>query len=439
MRPSLHLLGLLALVPAVPAQAQWQALDTPRFANGAGWLPIVAFTTFNGTIVATFDRYNSSDTCASCYATFASRDGGATWTLTRDPDGALFGASGFASQGGALYAMHRAPVDAAHNGRAYRSTDGLTWTLAAPASGNGSLAQLHVTGDGALWARSNATVAMVRSTGGAWTAASEGLPANQAAVGLGGSAARVFAASGTNVYARDAEGSTWAAVPYFNTWGARAIAGDGTRLFAASAIFRSLPVPPFFAAEYLHRSTDDGATWSAVTTHPAKTIETLTVGTGGVLVTTFADSIAVSADHGASWVKVAPPEARQPATQARVEGAYLYASSSNNDRLYRRPLSDLGITVAAEAAPSASALRLDLPAPHPVRGVAALRFTVARPTAVRLAVHDVLGREVAVLFDGPAAGEQQAPFDAGTLAPGVYVARLTSGAAQVVRTFVVRP
>ena len=440
MRLAPRRLAVLALLPlaAVPVSAQWQALDTPRFANGAGWLPVEAFTTFNGTVVATFDRYNSSDTCASCYATFASRDGGATWTLTRDPDGALFGASGFAAQNGVLYAMHSVPVDAAHNGRVYRSSDGLTWTLAAPASGNGSHAQLHVTGDGALWARSNAAVTMVRSTGGgAWTTASEGLPANQAAVGVGGSAVRVFAAAGTDLYARDAEGSTWAAVPYFNTWGARAVASDGTRLYAASAIFRSLTVPPFFAAEWLHRSTDGGATWSAVTTHPGKPIETLTVGTGGVVVTTFADSIAVSADRGASWVKVAAPETREPATQARVEGAYLYASSSNNDRLYRRPLSDLGITVAADAVPSAGGLRLDRPSPSPARGAVTFRF--AAEASVRLAVVDLLGREVAVLHDGPVTGDQTATLDASRLAPGVYVARLTGGGAHAVQTFVVRP
>ena len=46
------------------------------------------------------------------------------------------------------------------------------------------------------------------------------------------------------------------------------------------------------------------------------------------------------------------------------------------------------------------------------------------PARVRLAVYDALGREVAVLLDGPlGAGTHAAPFDGSALPAGVYVAR----------------
>jgi hypothetical protein len=50
-------------------------------------------------------------------------------------------------------------------------------------------------------------------------------------------------------------------------------------------------------------------------------------------------------------------------------------------------------------------------------------------------VHDVLGREVAVLVDGTLeAGEHTVSFDARDLASGTYVYRLTAGASSQSRT-----
>jgi hypothetical protein len=64
--------------------------------------------------------------------------------------------------------------------------------------------------------------------------------------------------------------------------------------------------------------------------------------------------------------------------------------------------------------------------PNPIRGAASLEFEVLQRSDVRLVVYDVLGREVAVLADGVrAAGEHREAFDAASLAPGVYLARLT--------------
>ncbi len=69
-------------------------------------------------------------------------------------------------------------------------------------------------------------------------------------------------------------------------------------------------------------------------------------------------------------------------------------------------------------------------APNPFVGRTTLRYAVEAPSAVRLAVYDVLGREVALLVDGAVeAGQHEATFDARGLAPGVYVYRLAVGAA----------
>lgn len=64
-------------------------------------------------------------------------------------------------------------------------------------------------------------------------------------------------------------------------------------------------------------------------------------------------------------------------------------------------------------------------APNPFREQTMIRFTVTDPGNARLAVHDALGRQVAVLLHSTVrAGEHTVTFDAARLAPGVYLAIL---------------
>ena len=59
--------------------------------------------------------------------------------------------------------------------------------------------------------------------------------------------------------------------------------------------------------------------------------------------------------------------------------------------------------------------------PNPFNPVTTLRFGLPQATTVRLAVYDVLGRQVAVPFSGPAqAGWHDVRFDASSLGSGIY-------------------
>ncbi|MGB3543278.1 S8 family serine peptidase [Rubrivirga sp.] len=65
--------------------------------------------------------------------------------------------------------------------------------------------------------------------------------------------------------------------------------------------------------------------------------------------------------------------------------------------------------------------------PNPSSGAVRIQYGVPIAGPVRLAVYDVLGREVAVLEDGDrSVGDHRASLPAGRLAPGVYVARLSA-------------
>lgn len=73
--------------------------------------------------------------------------------------------------------------------------------------------------------------------------------------------------------------------------------------------------------------------------------------------------------------------------------------------------------------------------PNPFNPTTVIRFRVGAihelPVQVRVAVYDVLGREVAVLVDGwMPAGEHQVRFDASGLSSGVYVYALTTSDSQ---------
>ncbi len=65
--------------------------------------------------------------------------------------------------------------------------------------------------------------------------------------------------------------------------------------------------------------------------------------------------------------------------------------------------------------------------PNPFNPSTVIGFQLSVASAVNLSVYDVLGREVAVLVNGPlAAGAHSASFDASNLTSGMYAYRLTS-------------
>jgi len=84
----------------------------------------------------------------------------------------------------------------------------------------------------------------------------------------------------------------------------------------------------------------------------------------------------------------------------------------------------------AEGLPRAPALLQNYP--NPFNGETAIRFSVeasgSTPANVTLKVFDIVGREVATLFDGRlAAGEYRLTFDAAALASGVYLYTIRAG------------
>jgi hypothetical protein len=75
-----------------------------------------------------------------------------------------------------------------------------------------------------------------------------------------------------------------------------------------------------------------------------------------------------------------------------------------------------------------AALLLSAPRPNPFRTVAAIEYRLPRSGQVRLTVHDVGGRRIAVLAEGmQTAGLHRAVWNAGELPAGLYFCRIEAG------------
>ncbi len=74
----------------------------------------------------------------------------------------------------------------------------------------------------------------------------------------------------------------------------------------------------------------------------------------------------------------------------------------------------------------AARVSLSPPWPNPVTQRAELTLALDRPQYVRAVLIDVLGREVALLYEGEAVGTLALRIDGGGLAPGMYVVRVSA-------------
>ena len=113
-----------------------------------------------------------------------------------------------------------------------------------------------------------------------------------------------------------------------------------------------------------------------------------------------------------------------------------YQSSAGTGEITMKPFTFIAVPpVSSEGGPEAGAFGIRAVYPNPSASGATVSFEA--PSSARLELYDALGRRLAVLHDGPAAPGAQARIDVGSLAPGVYVVRLTADAGTASRRFVV--
>jgi hypothetical protein len=133
--------------------------------------------------------------------------------------------------------------------------------------------------------------------------------------------------------------------------------------------------------------------WSATDNVSVTSIDLLLsrTGAGGPF-----DSLAFGLANTGSydWIVTGPP----------TDSAFVEVLAHDAGGLTGSAISDTAFSIAggSTAVPPEriTAFRLERVVPQPSRGAARLRFALPRSASVRLTVHDVQGREVAVLADG---------------------------------------
>jgi hypothetical protein len=176
---------------------------------------------------------------------------------------------------------------------------------------------------------------------------------------------------------------------------------------------------PFASAQWVQTTGPYGGSVYAFTTSGANVIAGTNCG------------VFLSTDGGTSWSAVGL--AGSVIHGLAISGTNLYAGTAEGG-VWRRPLPEM---VAVNETPSRlpTPYALEQNYPNPFNPSTTIEYTVGgiRSQAsgvsnVRLAIYDLLGREVAVLVnEKQPAGSYKVTFDAGRLASGTYIYRIIAG------------
>jgi len=406
-----------ALVLAAPASAQWSRVDEIP--------PVRMFSVFThgDTVVAGADT-----------AVYVSTDGGKVWRPSAKPAPGVASIQAVRVRNGRLYA--------GTFGQGVHVSDdlGLTWHPFNEGLVGGFLdSQLDLTD---LEVRSDTLFASTAGAGvyarslagsGTWRPLGAVFEPNQDSdvdgVVLGGGRLLALAGSNGQVYFNDPGQTDWTQSHLDNIGihsgvhaQSAAFTGTGWVVGTNLGIFRSVagkePWTRFDARLGV-------LTWTALATQGSRLFAAF--DTPQVAVT------AESADDGATWLILET----QPGVfvqKLAIGGGFEYAARA--DGLWRHALDLTG--VATEDSPGT--LKFALAGAQPFGNRTSLRFELPRSESVSIEMFDVQGRRVGDRFEAQLSqGPHELPLNAGGLASGVYLARLTAGGRhQVVRLVHVR-
>lgn len=175
----------------------------------------------------------------------------------------------------------------------------------------------------------------------------------------------------------------------------------------------------------LYVSTDAGATWSLLKSSMSSYDLIADPGRANTFYIGGYSGVSVSTNGGSTWTAMNAGLATANVWHLALDATNrrLYAATSG-DGIYRYDnLTDVPEEPASENVPARFALLQNYP--NPFNPVTTIHFDVPESGPYRLAVYDMLGRQVAVLVDGRVeAGHNTVTFDAGGLASGGYVYQL---------------
>jgi Secretion system C-terminal sorting domain len=178
-------------------------------------------------------------------------------------------------------------------------------------------------------------------------------------------------------------------------------------------------------------STDNGKTWTQgglpSSAPPSSSPVSSFVQSGGSLFcSTRGDGVFLSTDGAKSWSSVGNGLVNRIVRSLVISDSEIYAASVGGG-VWRRPLLQL-LTGIHQERSLPSKFKLYQNYPNPFNPSTVISYELPVSSRVTLKIYDVLGREIATLFDGDQnAGIHHVTFSAAALSSGVYFYRLQAG------------
>lgn len=391
---------MVALACSVPLAAQSTSWQKTTASLGT---PVTAILPLNSGLVFA---------ASSNGALIRSTDGGATWTATPIPRGAVI----------SLAADSLGGIIAGTTGGAVRSVDrGVTWAKAEIAPDNVAIRVITVASDGTLYA--GTPEGLYRTPiNGTWTATTKTDPI--AAVTTVMADELYISSSFTDAARSTDQGVTWTPIPIGST---SVLTMTAQRSGIRKYIFAA-------GRDGIYRSPNRGNDWE---TWPTGVTRFASIALSGqsTLYVGGDSGVVRSLDTGSTWTPINDGLEGSAITELAVaaDGSVYAGSFTGNVYKLTPPSSVPGTGIR----PGMASLLESTP--NPTAGMTQLPFSLARREQVVMTVHDMLGGTVVVVASGTFdAGVHQPQWDATGASPGIYFYRIQGDGWTQTRPLVVR-
>jgi photosystem II stability/assembly factor-like uncharacterized protein len=225
----------------------------------------------------------------------------------------------------------------------------------------------------------------------------------------------LFAGTGfAGVYRSTDAGSTWT-ISFSNDGDFRSLAAPRARSAYAGS-----------AGSGVFRTTNAGSSWSAINNGLTNlVVEALSVTANGDVWTATRGGVFCSTNGGVTWLpRNSGLNELDVRSLAVLPEGFLLAGTASGKIFRSARLTTY--TGTNSAGPNSATLEQNYP--NPFNSSTTIRFTLLNAVPIRLSLHDVLGREVALLQEGRlATGADEVAFARTTLASGIYFYTLRFG------------
>ena len=178
-------------------------------------------------------------------------------------------------------------------------------------------------------------------------------------------------------------------------------------------------------------STNEGINWSNINifnfSTPFTTIEVLNTH----IIASTQNKVYLTADNGSNWAEITgalPVTSNNQIREIAYNSNYIFVILYNTGFVYRRPLSEIIISITPISTIVPDRYSLSQNYPNPFNPTTNINFNVPKSGNVKMIVYDINGREVSTLVNQVMTpGSYKVDFDGSNLSSGIYYYTMTSG------------